>query len=150
MPAVASAAGLWFDAHLVETQSRSDVALTQRWGTADTDGVGVDLQVRAIDRRRGIDEKRLGGVGGDEAVGDPVEHDASRMVSGATVPWKSRSMTVGSRSIPTRTAMSGPLGAGTVITSFPWTGTCDSAVSGPQWGPVRVNSAQRFSTPLTV
>ena len=46
--------------------------------------------------------------------------------------------------------MSGPLGAGTVITSFAWTGTCDSAVSGPQWGPVRVKSAQRFSTPLTV
>ena len=73
-----------------------------------------------------------------------------KVVSGATVPWKSRSTMVGFRSIPTRTAMSGPLGAGTVITSFSWTGTCDSAVSGPQWGPVWVKSAQRFSTPLTV
>jgi hypothetical protein len=39
-------------AHFVETQSRSDVPLTQRRATADTDSVSVDLQTRARNRRR--------------------------------------------------------------------------------------------------
>ena len=47
--------------------------------------------------------------------------------------------------------MSGPLGAGTVITAFRSMVIADSGVSGPQWGEsLRVNNVQRFATPLTV
>jgi hypothetical protein len=42
--------------------------------------------------------------------------------------------------------MSGPLGAGTVISSLPWMGISDSGVRGPQWGKsLWVNSAQLFA-----
>jgi len=34
---------LGLDAHLVKTQSRNNVSLPQRWSTADTEGMGVDL-----------------------------------------------------------------------------------------------------------
>ena len=97
---VARGAFSWCDAHLVETESRTSVALPQRWGRADADGVRMDLQVSTLHRSAGIDEKWLGGVGGDKAVACLL-YTSSAMVSQWWVPRRTREHLVGSK-IPAR------------------------------------------------
>ncbi len=59
--------------HLVKAQPRRGLALAQRPAPVNTDCAGVDLEIGGADGIGRLDQKRLRGVAGDEALADAVQ-----------------------------------------------------------------------------